>query len=291
MKKIVLIGLAAVVAVGIAVPMATAAPAPKTTGDVGFNADTRSIAFKYNAIASSDKPITLSNIEGVTSFDFQVNGDPTNGHYIHNAALTQAGENVSGTGSYAVGEAWGNTWQVTAASVVGNKLDLTWVYQTGVPGVPGVTHHMTGTIANGSITGTWSDNYVEGGSPASAPTRSGTFSATGAVSTTYSGKGLAFYNDADNYYVMVVKSVSVAGNQAWFAGQVVDTNVADWMGLWGSFQVEDGVESENKQDKFWGAFADSEADARADVTGQLVPSTGSTFSAEYLITSGNLQVH
>ena len=43
-------------------------------------------------------------------------------HYIHNAALTQAGDSVSGTGNYAVGEPWRNTWQVTDATVVGNGL-------------------------------------------------------------------------------------------------------------------------------------------------------------------------
>ena len=67
-------------------------------------------------------------------------------------------------------------------NVVGNTLNLTWVYDTGVEGVPGVTHNMTGTIApDGSISGTWNDNYH-------GVTRTGTFTATGAAVVDYSGK-------------------------------------------------------------------------------------------------------
>ncbi len=91
---------------------------------------------------------------------------------------------------------------------------------------------MQGTITNGVISGTWSQTSGE----------SGTFTANGAISTTYTAKGLAFYSDANDYYVVAVRSVSVgtgtgvdAGKpQAWFAGEVVDTNNAEWMPATGS---------------------------------------------------------
>jgi hypothetical protein len=285
-----LVFLVVVLVAAISAASAMAAPAPKTTGDIGFNADSRSIAFKFNAIESSDKPITVSNVEGVTSFDFQLNGDPTNGHYIHNAALTQTGQSLVGEGSYALGYPWENTWKVTAASVVGNTLDLTWVYETGQADVVGVTHHMTGTIAaDGSISGTWSDNYVAGGNPAPATTRTGTFTASGAVSTTYSAKGLAYYSDVNDSYVMVVRSVSVLGAEAWFAGDVVDSNRADWMGNWVSIKVQDGGESGINADKLRGAFS-NQTEALLDVEQHRIPSTGNE-SPEYSVSSGNLQVH
>jgi hypothetical protein len=293
MKRLVFLVVVLVAAL-VAAASAMAAPAPKATGGIGFSDASRSFAFKFDAIQSSDKPITLSNIAGVTSFDFQLNGDPTNGHYIHNAALTQTGQSISGMGSYAVGEAWGNSWEITAATVVGNKLDLTWEYVTGPAGVPGVTHHMIGNIApDGSLVGTWSDNYVEGGSPAPATTRTGTFTATGATSTTYSAKGLAFYSDANDYYVLAVRAVNVANTEAWFAGEVVDTNRSDWTGDWASFQVQDNGQggTATTTDKLWGAFADSQTAALATVTDTDIPSTGGIDSAEYSITSGNLQVH
>ena len=68
--------------------------------------------------------------------------------------------------------------------------------------------------------------------------------------TTYTAKDLAFFRDANDYYVVAVRSVSVgtgtgvdAGKpQAWFAGEVVDTNNAEWMGDWVSYQVPSTTE-------------------------------------------------
>ena len=88
-------------------------------------------------------------------------------------------------------------------------------------------------------------------------------------------------------------------NQAWFAGYVVDTNQADWMGDWGSFKVQDNGQGQSTinpdntitPDKLWGAFADNQQAALGVVTGHTIPKTGDNESLEYSITSGNLQVH
>ena len=64
------------------------------------------------------------------------------------------------------------------------------------------------------------------------------------------------------------------------------------MGDWVSYKVQDNGQggTATTTDKLWGAFADSQAAAIATVTGKDVPSTGGNDSAEYSITSGNLQV-
>src|SRR5215813_383854 len=134
MKRLALVVVVLVAAL-MAAASAMAAPAPKTTGDIGYTDANRSFAFKFNAIQSSDKPITLWNVEGVKSFDFKLNGDPSNGTYTHSAALDQSGESLSGSGNYAPGMPWANTWHITAGSVVGTTLDLTWVYDTGTADV------------------------------------------------------------------------------------------------------------------------------------------------------------
>ena len=95
---------------------------------------------------------------------------------------------------------------------------------------------------------------------------------------------------------MIVRSVNVGtgdkAGYAWFAGEVVDTNNSEWMGDWVSFQVQDNGQGGNATttDRLWGAFADSKEAALATVTDKDIPSTNGIDSAEYSITSGNLQV-
>src|SRR5262245_59141400 len=243
MRKLIATVALFALAMFVFVGTSSAAPAPKTTGGVGYTigSDVQR-QFSFSSIQSTtDTCSTFLNVAGITSFDFQLNGDPSNGHYVHDAALTQNGQSVGGTGDYAPGQSWANTWHITSGSVVGNTLDLTWVYDTGTADVVGVTHHMTGTIAaNGGITGSWSDNYVQGGSPAPNTTRTGTFTATGATSiVNYCGKGNAYYSDASGlWYVVNVKAVSVVGDYAWFAGPVVAGNVG--AGQWLFVKVYDG---------------------------------------------------
>jgi hypothetical protein len=278
MKRLAFLVVVLVAAL-VAAASAMAAPAPKATGGIGYSDANRSFAFNFSAIQSSDKPITVWNVEGVTSITFNYAGTD----YVHTASLTQNGQSIVGSGGYAGTPA--NTWTVNPGStVVGNALNLTWNYTSPDSLVSPVQNVMTmqGTINSGVISGNWSQTSGE----------SGTFTATGATASTYTAKGLAFYSDADDYYVMVVRAVNVAGTDAWFAGEVVDTNRSDWMSDWVSFQVQDNGQggTATTTDKLWGAFADSEAAALATVTGKAIPSTDGNPSAEYSITSGNLQV-
>ena len=278
MKRLMFLSVVLVAAL-VAAASAIAAPAPKATGGIGYSDASRSFAFKFDAIQSTDKPITVWNVQGVTSITFKYAGTD----YVHTASLTQNGQAIVGSGSYTGTPT--NTWTVNPGStLVGSAFDLTWNYTSPAELVTPTQNVMTmhGTITNGVISGTWSQTSGE----------SGTFTASGATSTTYLAKGLAFYSDANDYYVAAVRAVNVAGNEAWFAGEVVDTNRSEWMGKWVSFKVQDNGQGGTAiaKDKLWGAFADSQTAALATVTGKTLPKTGNTESAEYAITSGNLQV-
>jgi hypothetical protein len=76
---------------------------------------------------------------------------------------------VTGSGGYPAGGPFVYAWTITSGTVAGNIINLTSDYTLGAIGT---TMHMTGTIApNGSMSGTWDDNY--GG-----PTRTGTWATT-----------------------------------------------------------------------------------------------------------------
>ncbi len=99
--------------------------------------------------------------------------------YAHDMSLTQDGlDNLTGNGGSPSG-ANVYTWVITSGSVVGDTVDFFANY-TATPDavVPQTVLHVVGTIAaDGTMTGTWSDNY-QGGD------RSGTWaSATGTAST------------------------------------------------------------------------------------------------------------
>ncbi len=139
---------------------------------------------------------------------------------------------------------------------------------------------MTGTIAsNGTISGTWSDNY-QGGN------RVGTFTASGAtIAATYCAKGTAYYSDASGlWYFVAVKSVSVLGDDAWFAGPVILSNFGA-EGNWLFVKVHDGGEPAYLVDEVWGSFTD-QITAINGVLAHGTPADG-----PFSITSGNLQVH
>lgn len=258
------------------VAVAVAAPAPKTTGGIGYTAYSVQRHLDFSAIQSTTSTCsTLWNITGVTSVSFLLNGDPT--VYTHAVTLTQNGQSVLGSGGYPVGGPYTYTWHVTSGTLVGNALNLTIAYDTGAPGT---IMHMSGTIAsNGAISGTWTDNF--GGA------RAGTFSATGATATvTYCGKGSAYYSDSSGlWYVVSVNAVSVdsAGANAWFAGPVIAGNVG--VGNWLFVKVHDGGEPGYLVDQVWGSFTD-EVTAVNAVTSHGAPADG-----PFAVTSGNLQVH
>lgn len=263
------------------VAVASAAPAPKTTGDIGYTAVGVQRHFTFNAIQSPADTVSgvLWDISTVTQFNFKLTTPPGDlNTYTHDASLTQTPLGVTGTGGYPSGGPYNYTWHITSGSVVGTTVSLTVVYDTGAPGT---TMHMTGTIANdGTITGTWDDNF--GG------TRTGTWTATGAsFLATYNAKGLAVYTDENGlFYVVAVKAVSVAAPDAWFAGPVIwanfDPGIPD---AWLFVKVHDGGEPSYLVDSINGWFVD-QVSAINGVNNHSDPSAITAY-----VTSGNLQVH
>ena len=259
-----------------------AAPAPKATGSIGYTAYSdvqRNLTF--NAIqANTNTCGTFWNVTPTTQLTFFLTGSST--PFTHHVTLTQNGQTVGGSGGYPL-EGGVDTfhWNITSGSLIGSALSLTAAYDFGAPGT---TMTISGTVnADGSITGSWSDNYGGG-------TRTGTFtspagSATATVS--YCGKGTAYYSDAaGNWYLVNVTTVSVSGADAWFAGPVVAGNVG--AGQWLFVKVHDGGEPGYLVDKAWGSFTD-QATATSGVAGHLTPADGG--ATGFAITSGNLQVH
>jgi hypothetical protein len=275
MKRLIgVLGIAALAVLAVAAS-AMAAPAPKTTGGIGYTAYSdvqRHLSF--NAIQSkTDTCGTFWNVTGVSSFAFVYQG----GTYEHHVTLVQNGQDVGGNGGYPLSGGDQYHWNVTTGTVNGNALELTAEYDLGAVGT---TMHIHGTVnADGSISGTWDDNY--------SGARTGTFSAPAGSATayaTYCGKGTTYYSDAaGNWYFVNVKTVSVDGDNAWFAGPVVAGNVG--VGNWLFVKVHDGGEPGKLVDQASGSFT-TEAAAVAGVVGHGTPADG-----PFTITSGNLQVH
>jgi hypothetical protein len=96
------------------------------------------------------------------------------GTYNHDLSLTVNNGQVTGAGSYPAGSAIHQyEWVVDSGTVTGNTITLTAHYTLGADAVTPLTvMHMTGTInPDGSMSGTWTDDY-QGGS------RAGTWSTT-----------------------------------------------------------------------------------------------------------------
>jgi len=266
-----------VLAAAVTAASAMAAPAPKTTGGIGYTAYTdvqRHLSF--NAIQSkTDTCGTFWNVTSVSQFTFRLTGDTTD--YTHHVTLTQTGQTVGGEGGYPLTGGDQYHWNVTDGSIVGNALSLSAEYDLGATGT---VMNISGTVASdGSISGTWNDDF--GGA------RTGTFTAPAGSATayaTYCGKGNAYYSDASgNWYFVNVKAVTVDGDDAWFAGPVIAGNVG--VGNWLFVKVHDGGEPGKLVDQASGSFTD-EITAINGVTGKLAPADG-----PFTITSGNLQVH
>ncbi len=115
------------------------------------------------------------NVAGpwVVAFDYL--GTP----YAHDMSITQSGDTITGgSGGYPAGGTYGYTWVIdsgliTGSSATGATINMTAHYTASADAVtPLTTMTMTGTIAaNGTMSGTWSDNYAGG-------SRSGTWSTT-----------------------------------------------------------------------------------------------------------------
>ncbi len=110
------------------------------------------------------------------------------GSYTHDLELTQdSSGNLTGSGGYPANTTNVYTWVLTSGTVSGNSVDFLANYTATPDAVtPQTVMHVTGTVAgDGSISGTWTDNY-QGGS------RGGTFTTTAGHATLISSTGLSF---------------------------------------------------------------------------------------------------
>jgi hypothetical protein len=115
--------------------------------------------------------------------------------YAHIMSVTQDGlGNITGNGSYPTSP---YTWVINSGStVVGNSIDFTANYTASADAVtPQTTMHVVGTIANdGTMSGTWSDNYQGG-------TRTGTWrTVSGAATAVTSSTVVVNSNTAPWYF-------------------------------------------------------------------------------------------
>lgn len=281
MKRIALLALSLAAVFLVLAASAGAAPAPKATGDYGYSYGGVQRHVTFAAIQSTSTTCGVFwNVQSVTQFTFYVNGDLSNTPYSHHASLTQTGQSVSGSGGYPLTGGDSFHWNIDTGSIVGNTLTLSMTYDLGAPGT---VMTMTGTVAsNGSISGTWTDNY--GG------TRTGTFTAPAGSATaqlSFCGKGTFYYSDEQGYwYFGVVKAVSVSGNTAWYAAKILASNF--------------GFEAVATNYLFVRVIDNGEPGIGHDVTGgePMTPVDAvnavlshQTPSANATINAGNIQVH
>lgn len=105
------------------------------------------------------------------SGDWDISFEYLGSNYTHDLTLTQASDGtLTGMGGYPANGAHTYDWQITSGSVSDNDITFTADYTNGADAVtPLTTLVVTGTIdTDGTLSGTWSDNY-QGGA------RSGTF--------------------------------------------------------------------------------------------------------------------
>jgi len=257
-------------------------PAEKATGGVGYVALGLQRYAEFNAF---ELPATSSldwNIGGTWVFDFDLFGA---GSYPHDAMLYQTGTVITGHGGHVAGTVpYIFEWDITSASITGINVVFTMDYTFGVDAV-GTTMTMIGTInpADGTMTGTWEDNYQ-------GAVRAGSWSSTSGaamqiVTVGCDGKGMFKYSDVNgDWYYADVKYVNVDGTDAYFAGLVTSASQASWVGKWVSVAVHDGGEPAYLVDAVWGTFTDMNT-AKLNVANKVKP------DGEFAITSGNLQVH
>jgi len=96
-----------------------------------------------------------------TTGSYVINMTYLGGNYSHDMHLTQDGsDNLTGNGGHPAG-ANSYTWVITSGTVSGSTIDFMANYTATPDAVtPQTVLHITGTIASdGTMSGTWSDNY------------------------------------------------------------------------------------------------------------------------------------
>jgi len=265
MKKIIFGTIFTVFALALVVVPAFAAgkSMPKTTGDVGYTVGFQRYA-DFNAIATSN---TCSvNLTG--SYIFSLYG----GTYIHDITLVQTGSNIAVTGGYPAGATPYIYDETGTGTITGNTFDLMITY-AGV----GYTYTVTGTVnPDGSLT-------ITGGTFLGSD-----WTVSGNANTVVTGctaKGTFHYSDVNgDWYYANVQYVNVDGTDAYFAGLVTSASNPTWVGNWVQVAVNDGGEPAYLVDSIWGIFTDANT-AKYNVANKVRP------NGQFVITSGNLQVH
>lgn len=100
-----------------------------------------------------------------TTGNYVINMNYLGTDYAHDMNLTQdSSGNLSGNGGYPAGGPHTYTWVITSGTVSGDTIDFFANYTASADAVtPQTVLHITGTIAsNGTMSGTWSDNYQGG---------------------------------------------------------------------------------------------------------------------------------
>ena len=111
-----------------------------------------------------------SNVKAaVTDWDvtgnYVISFEYMGGYYNHDMNLIQDNlAMLSGSGGHPAGGVHGYTWILNSGTVINNTIDFYANYTASIDAVvPQTTMHVTGTIdANGSMSGTWTDNYQGG---------------------------------------------------------------------------------------------------------------------------------
>jgi hypothetical protein len=133
------------------------------------------------ALPASAAPVPYWDTEGNYVVDFEYQGN----FYSHDMTLQQdnAGT-LLGEGGYPAGGSHVYSWEIDSGQVSGNDLNFVAHYTASADAVTPLTIlHATGTVASdGTMSGTWSDNYQGGSREGTWSTASGT--ATKIVDTT-----------------------------------------------------------------------------------------------------------
>ena len=87
-----------------------------------------------------------------------------------------------------------------------------------------------------------------------------------------------------DWYTVEIECVNVAGDYAYFAGEVKTASRSNWVGNWVSWAVYDGGEPGDDVDGAWGIFT-NKTTAISNCENEVLP------GPKFTVDTGNLQVH
>lgn len=175
-------------------------------------------------------PYQLANVAGNWTFNFELGGI-----YPHSVTLNQSGANVTGGGTYPVGGPQQYAWTIDSGQVSGNTFNFTAHYTVGADALSPLTvMNVSGNIlSDGSLSGTWNDNYAGG-------YRTGSFTATGGSAEQQSGgAGWPGFVGSASAFTFTTDSLG-AGSWHYNLSPIADFSV--WInGVSGTILISDNV--------------------------------------------------